>query len=270
MAPADELTVLFALLLLVTATAPLGCFIVWRRMAYFGDALVHCLLPAAALALTFHLNITVALLGAAVLVGALLGLFKRQSGLHMDTLLGVVAHGGLALGLLFALDGEGHAHSYEELIFGSAAKIDSHSLVMVAATCLFALFGCWRLWKPLLAATVSEEIAVSAAVGRSKTASLGPQRVELAFTLLLAVTVAAAVQMVGILLVAGLLIIPAATAGRFSSSPSQMAFFAAIIGYAAALLGFYGAEAFGLALGPGVVFVAFCLFLATLFFRFRP
>lgn len=251
-----------AALLLVLAAAPLGSFIVWRRMAYFGDALVHCLLPAAALAMTFHLNVLVGSLVAAVFIAALLNLLQGRSGLPMDTMLGVVAHGGLALGLLLVLGEGGDYHEYEELLFGSAERISGGDLGLIALVCAAVLAGIYRLWRPLLAATISEEMAAAEK-------KLSPQRAAAAFTLLLAVTVAAAVKVVGVLLVAALLIIPPSAARRFSNSPIGMVAWAAAIGVASVAAGFYAGYAAGTAIAPSIVTFAFAVFLLGLLVKKR-
>ena len=257
MTDTNESLAVLAALFLVLAAAPLGSFIIWRRMAYFGDALVHCLLPAAALAITFHLNLLLGSLLAAMLIAALFNLLKERSGLPADSLLGVLAHGGLALGLLFMLEADGHIHEYEELLFGSTEHVTVADTLAIAIICSVVLFGCYKLWKPLLTATISEEVA--AAEG-----GLSPKRAAMAFTLLLAIMVAAAVKVVGVLLAVSLLIIPPAAARRFSSSPLQMVAITAAIGVLSVLAGFYVSELAALALAPSVVAIAFVVFLLGL------
>ena len=79
---------------------PLGCYIVWRRLAYFGDTLSHSALLGVALALLFQVNITLSVFSVSVFVSLALLLLKRRITLSADALLGLLAHSALAVGMV--------------------------------------------------------------------------------------------------------------------------------------------------------------------------
>ena len=79
---------------------PLGCFVIWRRLAYFGDTLSHSALLGVALAFLFELNITLTVFLISVIVALLLMLLQRRASLSSDALLGLLAHSALAVGLV--------------------------------------------------------------------------------------------------------------------------------------------------------------------------
>ena len=114
----------------------------------------------------------------------------------------------------------------------------------------------WLLWRPLLAITVSEEIA--------NAEGITVWRIRLYFMLLIAFVIALAMKIVGILLITSLHIIPAAVARRFSASPSQMAFVAIFIGILSVTIGLASSLKWDSPTGPSIVLTAFILFVLTL------
>ena len=233
------------------AAAPLGCFVIWRRMAYFGDAVAHASVLGIALGLAFGISLTagalVASLGMAVLVFAL-----ADRDLALDTVLGVLSHSALAIGLVaVSLIAEVRI-DLTGFLFGDILAVARSDLAVIwagAATVLGLLI--WR-WRPLLASTLDRDLAVAA--------GLDPRRETLVLTLALALTVAVAIKIVGVLLIASMMIIPAASARPFAATPERMAALAAIIGAVAALSGLLASYAFDTPTGPTMVSAAALLF----------
>lgn len=235
---------------------PLGCFIVWRRLAYFGDTLSHAALLGVALALLFEINITLAVFVVSATVSLALLLLQRRPLLSADALLGLLAHSTLALGLVVLAFMTWIRIDLMGFLFGdilAVSKLDIATIWVGGAIGLAILVA---IWRPLFAMTVSEELA--AAEG------MHPERANLIFMFLMAAVIAVAMKIVGVLLITAMLIIPAATARRFASGPEQMAVLAALIGVTAVVGGLFGSLEWDTPTGPSIVVAALALFLLSL------
>lgn len=235
------------------AAAPLGCFVVWRRMAFFGDATAHAAILGVALALAVGAPV----FGGVLIVAFAMALFiswrnERQS---VDTALGVASHSALALGLVAVSFLDGVRIDLEAFLFGDILAVGRTDLAVIwgGAILVVALLR-WR-WSSLLAATLNEDIAVASGIE--------PKREQLILTLALAIVVAVAIKVVGALLISAMLIIPAAAARPWSGTPERMALYAAGIGAGAALMGLAAAWFLDTPAGPSIVCAAACAFLAS-------
>lgn len=237
------------------AAGPLGSFIVWRRMAYFGDTLAHSGLLGIALGSLLHLNLQLGVAITCLLVALALVLLQRQRRLATDTLLGLLAHTTLSLGLVALAFLETVRVDLTGYLFGDILAIGPSDLYWIWGGGLLALGVLAWLWHPLLALTVHEELA------RVEGVPVFP--VRLAFMLLVATVIAVAMKVVGILLITSLLIIPAATARRFARSPESMALLASGFGCAAVGLGLWASLRWDTPAGPSVVVAAALLFLLS-------
>lgn len=235
---------------------PLGCFIVWRRMAYFGDTMAHAALLGVALALLLEIHITAGVFAVAAAVAFALVLLQRQNALPTDALLGILSHSTLALGLVMVAFMAWVRIDLLSYLFGDLLAVSPLDIAVIWGGGAVVLAILAAVWRPLLAGTVSEELA--AAEG------LSPERARLVFMLLMAGVIAIAMKIVGILLITSLLVIPAATARRFAAGPERMALLAAGIGALAVALGLFGSLHFDTPSGPSVVVAALLLFLLSL------
>ncbi|AXT28806.1 hypothetical protein D1823_18980 (plasmid) [Ruegeria sp. AD91A] len=233
------------------AAAPLGCFVVWRRMAYFGDATAHAAILGVALSLTFQMSIFTGALAVALIMALTVTLLAGR-GYAMDTLLGVLAHSALAFGLVAVSFLSGVRIDLMAYLFGDILAVSRSDLLVIwgGAALVVALIA-WR-WSQLLTATLNEELAYAS--------GFDPRREQLILTLSLAVTVAVAIKVVGVLLIAAMLIIPAAAARNLARSPESMALIAAGIGAFSAIAGLRAAYVFDTPAGPSIVCVAAVLF----------
>jgi zinc transport system permease protein len=236
------------------AAAPLGCFVVWRRMAYFGDATAHAAILGVALSLAFSMSIFVG----AVIVALLMALtvsFLSGRGYAMDTLLGVLAHSALAFGLVAVSFLSGIRIDLMAYLFGDILAVSRGDLAVIwGGALLVMLLICWR-WSALLTSTLNEDLAYASGIN--------PKREQLALTIALAVTVAVAIKVVGVLLIAAMLIIPAAAARPLSRTPEGMAVIAGLIGTLSAVVGLRMAYVFDTPAGPSIVCVAAITFLVS-------
>ena len=233
---------------------PLGCFIIWRRSAYFGDATAHTALLGVAIALAFDLPV----LGGVLMITATMGVGTAllASGRYaMDTLLGVAAHAALATGLVALALLDNVRIDLMGYLFGDILAISKTDLAIIFGGGLVIALALQRLWKPLLNATLSEEL--SWAEGGN------PARDRLLLNLLLAFLIAVAMKIVGVLLITAMLIIPAASARPLSRTPELMAVFAALIGVLAVIAGLQASLHFDTPAGPSIVVTATLFFAAT-------
>ncbi len=236
------------------AAAPLGCFVVWRRMAYFGEATAHAAILGVALSFGLSLPMLPAVLVTVlVMAGAVTALSGR--GYATDTSLGVLAHSALAAGLVaIALSGNARL-DLTGFLFGDILAVGKGDLMVIwGATGLVLGLTVWR-WPALLTATLNPDLA--------RAGGIEPRREELALTLALAVLVAVAIKVVGVLLIAALLVIPAAAARPLARTPEAMALMAALLGGISALGGLWAAFVLDTPTGPSIVCVAAVLFALT-------
>jgi zinc transport system permease protein len=235
---------------------PLGSFIVWRRMAYFGTAVSHSALLGVVLGLIGGIDPMIGVIAFCVASAWLLIGLERQSGLPMDTLIGVVSHVALAAGLVFLAAMGTIRIDLMGYLFGDVLAVDGSALALIAGTAAVSLALLIGLWRPLLALTVNEELAAVEGV---------PVRaLHVVLMTLTALVVAIGMKIVGMLLIVSLLILPPAAARPLSRSPEMMAILATVFGVLSVGGGLAASYAFDLQAGPTIVLAAGGLFLVSL------
>jgi zinc transport system permease protein len=236
------------------AAAPLGSFVVWRRMAYFGDATAHAAMLGVALSLALQMSIFTGALAVALAMAITVTMLSGR-GYAMDTLLGVLAHSALAFGLVAVSFQSGIRIDLMAYLFGDILAVSRGDLAVIwGGAGLVAGLIAWR-WSPLLTATLSEELAYASGID--------PKREQLILTLALAITVAVAIKVVGVLLIAAMLIVPAAAARPLARTPEYMAVIAGAIGALSVVVGLRAAYLLDTPAGPSIVCVAAAFFMAT-------
>ena len=241
---------------LALVAGPLGCFIVWRRMAYFGDTMAHSALLGVALSLLLDINLTLGVFAVAALVSLALVLLQRRNALSTDALLGILSHSTLAIGLVLVAFMTWVRVDLMGFLFGDILAVTVTDIAVIYAGGAAILLLLALVWRPLLAGTVNAEVA--------EAEGLRPELTRVVFMLLLASVIAIAMKLVGVLLITSLLIIPAATARRLSGSPEQMAVVAALLGAGAVSGGLFGSLAYDTPSGPSIVVAALGIFLVSL------
>ncbi|KPQ16980.1 MAG: ABC-type zinc uptake system permease component ZnuB [Rhodobacteraceae bacterium HLUCCO18] len=233
------------------AAAPLGCFVVWRRMAYFGDATAHAAILGVALSLALEMSIFAGAMAVALIMAVTVTVLAGR-GYAMDTLLGVLAHSALAFGLVAVSFLSGVRIDLMAYLFGDILAVSRSDLLVIwgGATLVVALIA-WR-WTALLTATLNEELAYAS--------GMDPRQEQLILTVALAITVAVAIKVVGVLLIAAMLIIPPAAARSLARTPEAMAFIAAGLGALSAVAGLRAAYLLDTPAGPSIVCIAAILF----------
>lgn len=235
---------------------PLGCFVVWRKMAYFGATLSHSALLGVALGLLIGIDPMLGVAVQCLLVVPALLLLDRLSPLSSDSQLGILAHGTLALSLVIFGFMTWIRVDLTSYLFGDILAVSAREIAYIYGGGAIVLGVLAWIWRPILAATVNEEIA--AAEG------LKPERTKAIFMFLVAAAIAIGMKVAGVLLILSFLIILPAAARAFARTPEQMAVGAIIIGVLGAVLGLDASIVWDTPSGPSIVVACLLLFLVTL------
>jgi len=235
---------------------PLGSFVVWRRMAYFGDSLAHSALLGVALGFLLGTDLQIGSIATCVALALILVALQQQRRLATDTLLGILSHSALSLGLVAVSFAQTLRIDLMGYLFGDILAVGLTDLAWIYGGGAAALAVLAAIWRPLLAMTVHEELA--------RAEGVPVIAIRLVFMLAIAITIAIAMKIIGILLITSLLIIPAATARRFARTPEQMAALASLTGCLAVVGGLAASLRFDTPSGPSVVVAAAALFLLSL------
>ena len=246
-------------IMLACAAGPLGSFVVWRRMSYFGDTLAHASLLGVAFGLLLDVNPFYAVIVVTLLLAGGLVWLEKRPHLAIDTLLGIMAHSALSLGLVVVSLMSNIRVDLMAYLFGDLLSVQPVDLLWIYGGGALVLLTLWRLWDPLLSMTISEELA--------RVEGVRVDVLRCVLMLLIGLVIAVAMKFVGALIITSLLIIPAATARRFSQTPEQMAGFAALIGCLAVLGGLSLSWFQDTPAGPSVVVCAASLFVLSQFKR---
>lgn len=245
------LRALFAGIGVAVAAAPLGCFVVWRRMAYFGDATAHAAILGVALSFTFSVSVFVGVLAVSLLSALLISSLSNR-GYAIDTLLGVMAHSTLAIGLVAVSFLQGVRIDLMAYLFGDILAVSRADVAIIWAGAFTVIVLLYMHWSALLISTLNPDLAYAS--------NINPKQEQLFLTVALAIVVAVAIKVVGALLISSLLIIPAAAARPISRTPESMAILAAGIGVAASIGGLRASYLFDTPTGPTIVCVATSIF----------
>jgi zinc transport system permease protein len=237
---------------LAIVTGPLGSFIVWRRMSYFGDTLAHAALLGIALGLLIEVNIQLSIVLVCLLSAVMLIALEKKKTLALDALLGILAHSSLALGVVVLALSNAVQVNLEAYLFGELLTISRGDLLWITACCFGVLVVLLAYWNSFLSITVHEELA--------EIDGINVNFFKYLLIVLLAVITAVAMKIVGVLLITSLLIIPPAAARQIANTPEKMAVRASIIGCLSVLGGFYFAFVTDTPVGPTIVVMATVFF----------
>ena len=237
-------------------TGPLGCFIVWRRLSYFGDTIAHSALLGVVIAYALDFNLVIAVFVVSCLLALSLLFLQRRTNLPDDALLGLLAHSVLAIGLVLLGILSFIRIDLMGLLFGDILSVNVTDLLFVWIGGGIVLIVLILIWRPLFAGTVNLELA--------KAEGLNPDLANAIFTLLIASVIAISIKIVGILLITGLLIIPASASRNLSSTPIQMAIISSIIGVASVVLGIQTSMIWNTPTGPTILTITLGVFILTL------
>lgn len=238
-------------------TAPLGAFVVWRKMAYFGDTLAHSALLGVALGIFLQVNPYIAILILTLILAVAMVWLENNTQFSVDTLLGIIAHSCLSLGVVTVGLLKNVRVDLMSYLFGDLLAINYNDLLYISIGCAIVLVALCYFWKSLISMTVNPELA--------QVEGVQVKKMRLILMLLTALTIALSMKFVGALIITSLLIIPSATARRFANTPEKMAIIAVFISMIAVSGGLLLSGYYDTAAGPSVVICSTALFLLSLF-----
>ncbi|MAV32480.1 MAG: hypothetical protein CMQ02_03500 [Gammaproteobacteria bacterium] len=239
---------------LAIVAGPLGSFVVWKKMSYFGETLAHASLLGVALALVFELNIQISMLLVCLCSAFILTSLNKLDSISADTILGIIAHSNL--GIVILGFSSAPRLNLEAYLFGALLTVSMADLIWIIGVSVVILSTLLYFWEELLAATVNRDLA--------KMDGVNTEKFHLLLSSLIALTVAISIKIVGVLLITSLLIIPPATARNFSFTPEAMAFFSSAIGVTSVIMGVVSSFFFDSPVGPSIVVVATILYCLAL------
>ena len=238
-------------------TGPLGCFVVWRRLSYFGDTLAHSSLLGVTIAFSLELNIALSVFIISSLIALILIQLQKKTNLPGDALLGLLAHSSLAVGLVVIGFLTFIRFDIMGLLFGDILAVTINDLYIIWIGGALILITLKIIWKSLFASTVNYELA--------EAEGLNPDRAKAVFTILMAAIIAISIKMVGLLLITGMLIIPAAMARNISTSPQGMVIYSIVGGLLSVIIGLFSSLEFNTPSGPSIIAASLLLFILSLF-----
>ena len=248
---------IFAGIGIAFVTGPLGCFVVWRRLSYFGDTLAHSALLGVTIAYSLDFNIAVSIFFISSAIALILIQLQRKTNLPDDALLGLLAHSSLAVGLVVIGFLTFIRFDIMGLLFGDILAVNKKDLFIIWFGGALILIVLKLIWKPLFASTVNYELA--------EAEGLNPDKAKAIFTVLLAALIAISIKLVGVLLITGMLIIPTAMARNLSDNPKKMVVFSIIGGLLSVFIGLFSSLEFNTPSGPSILAAALILFIISLF-----
>lgn len=251
------LRALVGALILAAMLGPLGAFVVWRRMAYFGDTIAHSALLGVGFSLLSGgaVPLTLAMFIVAMTVALILARLSRDTRFHTDTLLGMLAHGALATGVLLVALSRNIRVDINAYLFGDVLAVTWEDVAMLAGLAVVILGILYYRWRSLLMVTIDPAIA--------QVEGINVVRNQLLLTLMLAAVIAVAIKLTGVLLITALLIIPAASARYLAATPRQMALLASVFGMLGVSGGLFASLKVDAPTGPMMVVTAVVIFMVA-------
>jgi len=238
---------------------PLGCFVIWRRLAYFGDTLAHSGLLGVTIGFILNIDLSFSVFVISGIIAFFLLVLQKKTKLAGDSLLGLLAHSSLAIGLVFIAILSSIRFDLMGLLLGDILSVSINDILIIWFGGSLLLLVLFFIWKSLFAATISYDLA--------KAEGMSPELSNYLFTILLAGIIAISIKMIGVLLITGLLLIPPAMSRNFSNSPKQMIIFSIIGGVISVIIGLFCSLQLNTPSGPSIIVASLLLFIISLFFK---
>ncbi|MFP3014685.1 MAG: zinc ABC transporter permease subunit ZnuB [Arsenophonus sp.] len=248
-------------MLLAIAAGPLGSFVVWRRISYFGDTIAHSSLLGVAFSLLFNFNIFYTVIATTLILAILLAWLENRPNLAIDALLGIMAHSSLSLALIIVSLMSNIRIDLMSYLFGDLLSVTIEDVFLIAiCVIIVCLIIVWQ-WRNLLSITINHDLAFVDGVKI--------YQLKVLLMVITALTIGIAMKLVGALIVTSLLIIPAATGRRLAKTPEQMVIAAVIIGMLSVTFGLVLSAYYDTPAGPSIVICASILFVLNLFIKIK-
>ncbi|WP_370931594.1 metal ABC transporter permease [Bartonella sp. DGB1] len=244
---------------LALIAGPFGCLLIWRRMAYLGDTMAHSAILGIVFAFLLKINLNLAIFIIAIISALLLLFFQRLHNFSNDTILSIISHFTLALGLVIFSFMTWVRIDIMSYLFGDILATSIEDIILVWGGGVLLLLWLAKIWRILILETISPSLAQAEKISSSM--------LRITFTFMLAILIAIAMKIIGILLFTALLIIPASTARYFSTSPTQMAILSSIFAILSSIIGLFVSLYWDPPAAPTIVVAASCLFFITTFYH---
>ncbi|WP_407041427.1 iron chelate uptake ABC transporter family permease subunit [Candidatus Liberibacter solanacearum] len=246
---------LFAGIGIILSTGPLGCFIVWQRMTYFGDTIAHSALLGVAFSLMLNLPIPLCIFMVAALTSIILLQIQKSEFIASDAILGVITHSTISISLIMLSFMTWVNTDLTSFLFGDILAVNTNDIIIIWSAGILNIVILITIWKSLLATTVNYELA--------KAEGMQPEKVKLIFTMITALMISISIKFIGITLITSLLILPTVTARRFATSPENMVILTTVIGILGVILGLYGSLIFDTPSGPSIIITSLIFFILS-------
>ena len=250
---------LFAGIGIAIVAGPLGCFVVWRRLAYFGDTLAHSGLLGVTLGFVFSIDLSLSVFVISGIIAMLLLFLQKRTKLAGDSLLGLLAHSSLAIGLVFIALLTSIRFDLMGLLFGDILSVSVNDILIIWLGGGLLLLILFLIWKTLFAATINYDLA--------NAEGMKPEIANYIFTIILAGIIAISIKMIGVLLITGLLLIPPAMSRNFSKSPKEMVIYSILGGIVSVIIGLFCSLELNTPSGPSIIVASMFLFIISLFYK---
>lgn len=252
------LQAMLAGMLIALAAGPMGCVLIWRRMAYFGDSMAHSALVGIALGIAMGVSHSIGIISICIVFAIILGSLELKGNLPTDTLLGILAHSSLSLGLVW-VSLMNQPINLEAILFGDILTITFHEFKLIAIGVVVILGCIAKIWPKLVLLTLNEDLAFAEGVNVKK--------IKWIFMVILSMMVAFSVQVIGILLLMSLMIIPAAAARQWARSPLSMSLIAMLVGVLSVALGIWFSLKLDVPSAPCIVLCSTLIFNCSVLYR---
>jgi zinc transport system permease protein len=243
-------------LIMVTIAAPMGCLMVWQRLAFLSDTLGHAAVMGVGLGLMLEVNPIFGVLAVALLIVFALSRVTRFDTALSETTLAIISHTGLAGGIILVGLLPAQSVNLEAILFGDLLATTTADLVRLLVTTVLLLLVLRHYWRSFVAVSVSREIA--------QAEGIEVRKIQLLMYIMIALLVAVMMKVMGVLLIAAMLVIPTSAARLFSRSPEQMVLISGLYGLGALAGGITTSFQFDWQTGPAIVVSATVLLLITL------
>lgn len=244
--------------LLGVTCGALGCFVVLRGMAFIGDAMAHSVLPGVVIAYLLGVNIIAGAFVTGLLAAVLISAISRTEQVHEDTAIGIVFTGAFALAIVLISRTQGYVRDLTHFLFGNILGVAPSDLIIALLVTVIVLAALFLWYRELMISSFDRTHA--------QVIGLRLSWLHMGLMALLALTIVSGIQAVGVVLIASLLVTPAATARLLTDRLNRMILLAILLGSGATVIGLYASYYIRVASGGAVVLTSTLCFLLVLIF----
>ncbi len=233
-------------------TGLLGCFVVWKKMSYFGESLGHSAILGIGIGIILGINHDISIILVIVIFALLLTYLQNKEALSNDTILGILAHGALSIGIILISLSDNVNFNLHSFLFGDILIVNTTQIYSIFAGAIVIYLVIILNWKSLILSTISRDLAKSQNISNFK--------MDLLLTIIMAIAIAASIKIIGALLITSMLVIPPATAKQLVKNPKNMVIISTLIAILSILFGILSSYHFDIPSGPAIILISFILF----------